>query len=1609
MAGMALDPINALAGWLTQQFGDSVVAGVRTFALGDAQQRAFRLVVSHAIDRVVSKVGDDRQDFLRAVLTEHHEGLEAMRGHRDLRHAVSALVASLDDPEDPQQVAPSGLAEDLTAEINIGILENARSGGPLAPLVLEARFAELFALNERLHTTLDTMCKRLEEACLQAEKPMINAFSGAWRSLRNAYLDPHAAWPSTLAEAFTGREWLVREIDDFVTAHDRGYFIVQADAGAGKTAFALRFSSSRGLPIHFTGYSGDARRTGPAVRNLVAQLIASRNLHEFAPGGYLPADADWASLLRQALDAAARQRDAEEPGTPILLVVDGLDESVDHDPDQLPFGLPDELPPGVYVIATVRNGCLPHQPAPPTTVCHWGDRMSQQEADMRTFITETVHLHLIDKIVADGMTPNDFIRVLLDRCGDVWLYLHHILQELMVGTSRPSDVPSLPRRLNDYYHNTVERYLRDDADAAWRLPLLATLAVASEPLDVTALTRLAGLEDQRQVRRFLTGPLRPFCAVSSDGRWKLKHMSFNAYLADGPDPDAAISSDARHQREDLASEASAAQRRIGEHYLSAWGGLDANLPALAADPALAQRDGGYPLRTLAGHLVAAHREHDLHRLLACGPGENNIWYEAHEAAGDAAGFLNDVAIARRVLVDGPDTIGARARYALTEAAVATAFTTITPVLLEELVIRKRWTVARALNAIERITEADQQAEALLRIVPHIPDELVPSAWTLALSLRQRERLSAAAVALIDRLPANLLDSVVRIVATHARESRARTAAAKLTRLLPEDRLRNYPFSQIPDMQYNDKMLLMDLPRADATTADAALSRLTRESNEFLRCQDLAEIVPYLPPSACETALAVLAQLPARYRSDALIALATWAPAERIVDVLTLAAEVEWESTPPEALQQPWIELMRAVSPRLTTLEQESAAVAVCLALGIDHCAEALETLAPSLSAETARHALRDVEAAHDFSYAPVPRMIMVGAILRRLPASEARAEAAQYASEEFALSEEPESGIAEQLAPIAPYLHPDTVRMTARRICHNIRLFTHFAIQFKASLARLAPLIGHDRALLEDALATTTDASSWQPANRLMVLEVLAPHLEDDALDEALTRLLPGPVEEECFTAVAALNVTLPGDSDQHRTARGALDEISRIGNNRQQVRALGTLAPGLPPDLAVTALEAVAAMTRKVLWPSVLDTLDALAPQLPVSALPRALDVLMDTPEFDGGEVKYVIRLVRRLGNEDPTDALRHYLREPRGPQSLPKESWFWAFAPHLSPSLARHALPAARDQPDYARRVSLAALCPRLPQDLRLQVALEALEVLDVRPESKGVKLAVLARLAEAVNHDDVTAACHQAAVDLDRFVPESWDDSEQACADFLAHLPSELVGIVLDVASRRQYLVDRCDLVTPLIKHLSQETMAGLVADVEVAKEGMGVDERSRVRTLVALAAATHDVTDRDRIISGVLDRVERSYGYHSWYVYGPALLDLIPFCPPHLRARSVAAALHRCLNSKDGDEPRKLISLLNGDDLDAALDLSRAINDPQKKIVAITAVLRRAGELARFEHVLSDVDIPGVWPSTTTRAELFSLVGASAWWIRGRGGSNAAAATVDAVFDVARWWR
>jgi hypothetical protein len=61
-------------------------------------------------------------------------------------------------------------------------------------------------------------------------------FVGSYQPLGEAYIDPWPVFERVRLDRFVGRKWLEDALDAFLEANDRGYFVIEAKAGLGKTA-----------------------------------------------------------------------------------------------------------------------------------------------------------------------------------------------------------------------------------------------------------------------------------------------------------------------------------------------------------------------------------------------------------------------------------------------------------------------------------------------------------------------------------------------------------------------------------------------------------------------------------------------------------------------------------------------------------------------------------------------------------------------------------------------------------------------------------------------------------------------------------------------------------------------------------------------------------------------------------------------------------------------------------------------------------------------------------------------------------------------------------------------------------------------------------------------------------------------------------------------------------------------------------------------------------------------------------------------------------------------------------------------------------------------------
>lgn len=994
-----------------------------------------------------------------------------------------------------------------------------------------------------------------------------DVFVGRFARLRDKWLDPAPVFQEVEVEHFTGREWLLDQVDRFLAAHDHGYVIVQADAGLGKTAFAAYLTRANEWPSHFTRRR-KGRAASTALGNLAVQLIAKYQLDDqFAPHGILPETAGEPGWFDQVLRAAADR--ARANGQQVVIVVDGLDEAetVEGDP---PLGLPAVLPRGAFIVATCRTGTNLPALRQPWKKISFAPEDRRNTSDLERFLhaTLTGDQELAALLSAAGTTAGAVAERLLDRCGGVWVYLRYVLEELRLGQRSVEDIDGLPADLAGFY---AESLMAGHDDPGWgrlMLPLLAVLAVAAEPLPVATLTRLAGLPDPHLVHVLCGNRLRPFLTATTgeagEQRYSVYHASLREFLA-GRGP-ATLADGVQAQREELARASSDAHARIASHYLAAFGGLSEGLPVLAASPAIAGQDDGYALRRLAEHLDRAGRPDDLDALLACerrAPARGSVWFAAHEQAGNLGDYRDDIDRARRRAASRTDRsveLGRPApgfvlelRYAMIDAAIRTLTANIPPALITRLVESGLWSRPRGLFYARQPSDPGNRAAALAALVPHLPEGERPAVTREAIAtteqMSQAYERAWAFTALLEQLPEPRPDQVtIAALAATAQVTGDDDKADFLTRMI----------DYLPDSF---------LPEA------ASIGIALKE--DALRAEVLRALVPRLPDAVLAAVLAAAQDITdSFYRSEVIAALAGRVPADMIAD-LTAAVR-----TIPASDDRAWV--LGIIAHRTPESRERLVREALVSARSTENPANrawALASLAGRLPederSELLDEALAAARAADDH------KVWAMGVVARELPSGSRRrllAEALRTALAIPAGSEQTDS-----LATLAGNLSRRLVPKAAAAILtvklepDRARLLTAYAPflpeewlepTFKAAvemreetqrgsaLAGLAPYLP-DR-LVTSALSAAAGFSD--PPRKRQLIARLAARLPDRLLPQALSSVQSMTNEGGSARFLCALAVRMSGPQST-QLLREALD-VARSGTDAlMRAQALSDIA----------------------------------------------------------------------------------------------------------------------------------------------------------------------------------------------------------------------------------------------------------------------------------------------------------------------------------------------------------------------------------------------------------------------------------------------------------------
>jgi hypothetical protein len=581
-------------------------------------------------------------------------------------------------------------------------------------------------------------------------------FIGEYEDLREAYINPWPVFERVQLDHFSGREWLLDAVDKFIGRHDRGYFILEADAGLGKTTFMAWLVKKRGYIHHFCEQAPGVEYIGRSLKNLASQLIVEYHLRTWEVKGVLPGAAANPDFIHNLLQIAANQR---RNGEKIILVVDAVDEAgVPYNQNIL--GLPKVLPEGVYLLVSQRTVPLPLEvdiASTPREIFSLSSSSSRNMDDMRSFLEKAVLWEGIARtLVKSRISQEQFIKTMLMKCQGVWIYLHFVINEIERGDRSLLNLDALPEGIWQYY----ARYwglMRKEDELRWdevHLPLLSTLAASQEPASISQILAWTDIQiNPKTLYRLLNERWKPFLAhsqLNQEHYYRFYHatvVDFFHGLVQGDQ----LSWSEKSFLEELKHATREAHWKIAHKYLEDWGGLTSGLKNLHTEDGI-QIDDDYGLHHLVFHLSQCDSIQEIEYLLCIeNQSQQNLWYLARESEGDISGYLADISLALNYSIHQRD-IPLQCRYLLFITSINN-LSDNTPALLMKILVEKGvWKIPRALSRARQKKELKERVEALSLLIPLVDD-------------KRREILYKEILELIKEIPSkgSILDLVIQLV------------------------------------------------------------------------------------------------------------------------------------------------------------------------------------------------------------------------------------------------------------------------------------------------------------------------------------------------------------------------------------------------------------------------------------------------------------------------------------------------------------------------------------------------------------------------------------------------------------------------------------------------------------------------------------------------------------------------------------------------------------------------------------------------------------------------------------------------------------------------------
>ncbi len=303
---------------------------------------------------------------------------------------------------------------------------------------------------------------------------------------------------------FVGRVQALQALESFLQKHKRGYFVVRAAPGQGKTALLVPSCQRAGYVhhlIHRTGGRSDSRLI---LRSLAGQLLSLAVREETVP----ESTSELAKSFEELLPLVAAQRGR------VVILIDALDELSAEIIEEPPYLVGETLPDGVYFVVTSRPG----------------ERLDKLMERMFAIPHELHELGPLDlsemRDILESLRPQitsaEVERIAESSQGSP-LYLRAVADQLEINPAY--DLQTLPAGIEGFFRRAIASL---DLGNAILGGVLGLLSVARIPLSVAQLSQIIG-NSQRDTGEQGIGPIRQFL-LEIDGAYTLYHARFHEFV-----------------------------------------------------------------------------------------------------------------------------------------------------------------------------------------------------------------------------------------------------------------------------------------------------------------------------------------------------------------------------------------------------------------------------------------------------------------------------------------------------------------------------------------------------------------------------------------------------------------------------------------------------------------------------------------------------------------------------------------------------------------------------------------------------------------------------------------------------------------------------------------------------------------------------------------------------------------------------------------------------------------------------------------------------------------------------------------------------------------------